>query len=223
MTDLASPEHSDGAGAALNSRRAMLVGAVGALGAWAAGALGKPQVARAGVDGDVVLGADNVSAQPTTIHATAQPLSAHASFLEPHPSIPSEHIAVHGYVETETDGIGVQGTGGAFGAGVKGTTQDGAALLGIATFDGFALKTFGRVRLTGHSGIALIAAGRNSVTVQLAHPRGVYPTPHVTVSPMVNLAGRSLWYTADSKADTLTFHISSPRSSTTRLTWIMLD
>lgn len=223
MADLASSEHRDGPGAGLKSRRAMLFGAVGALGAWAAGAIARPAVTQAGVDGDVVLGADNVSAQPTSIHVAALPTSAHASFLEPHPLIPSEHIAVHGYVETESDGIGVQGTGGNFGAGVKGTTQDGTALLGIATFDGFALRTFGRVRLTGHSGIALIPAGRRSVTVQLAHPRGVYPLPQVTVSPMVNLAGRSLWYTADSKADTLTFHISSPRSSTTRLTWIMLD
>lgn len=199
-----------------------MFGALGGLGAMAAAIIGKPALTRAGVDGDVVLGADNVSAQPTSISVGAQPTSPHVTILGPRPQVSSQHIAVHGSTETEIDGIGVQGTGGLLGIGVNGIAQDGTALMGRSDIrSGWALQTVGRVRLSGHSGVALIPAGRTRVTVS---PSGdVGPSSTVTVSPMVNLGGRSLWYTKDTKANTLTFHISAARSSTTRLTWLMLD
>lgn len=49
------------------SRRALLAGALGGLGAFAASAIGRSSRVRAGVDGDVVLGQDNVAAAPTQI------------------------------------------------------------------------------------------------------------------------------------------------------------
>jgi hypothetical protein len=49
------------------SRRALLVGALGGIGAWAASAIGRAGPVRAGVDGDVVLGATNTSTTPTKI------------------------------------------------------------------------------------------------------------------------------------------------------------
>ena len=49
------------------TRRALLGGLVGGLGAWVAAALSKAPPVRAGVDGDVVLGTTNTAASPTTI------------------------------------------------------------------------------------------------------------------------------------------------------------
>jgi hypothetical protein len=49
------------------SRRAVLLGALGGIGAWAASAVGHASPTRAGVDGDVVLGANNFTDQPTGI------------------------------------------------------------------------------------------------------------------------------------------------------------
>jgi len=49
------------------SRRALLAGVLGGAGAWMATALGRATQVRAGVDGDVVLGGDNVSPETTSI------------------------------------------------------------------------------------------------------------------------------------------------------------
>jgi hypothetical protein len=49
------------------SRRALLAGALGGIGALAASAIGRPAVVRAGVDGDVVLGAINSATGTTEI------------------------------------------------------------------------------------------------------------------------------------------------------------
>ena len=57
--------------AAPRTRRAILAGAFGGLAAWAASALGRPEAARAGSDGDVVLGATNTETATTKIQNTA--------------------------------------------------------------------------------------------------------------------------------------------------------
>jgi hypothetical protein len=49
------------------SRRALLAGALGGIGAWAASAIGRHDSVRAGVDGDVVLGVDNAAVTTTKI------------------------------------------------------------------------------------------------------------------------------------------------------------
>jgi hypothetical protein len=49
------------------SRRALLAGALGGLGALAASAIGRASPVRAGVDGDVVLGVGNAATTPTSI------------------------------------------------------------------------------------------------------------------------------------------------------------
>lgn len=49
------------------SRRALLAGALGGVGAWAASALGRVDSARAGGDGDVVLGQGNYAATSTYV------------------------------------------------------------------------------------------------------------------------------------------------------------
>jgi hypothetical protein len=49
------------------SRRALLAGALGGIGAWAASAIGKSSPVRAGVDGDVVLGTGHTATLVTSI------------------------------------------------------------------------------------------------------------------------------------------------------------
>jgi len=61
------PIPSTSTASTLRSRRALLAGAIGGLGAWAASAVGRATPARAGVDGDVVLGGANVSSGTTSI------------------------------------------------------------------------------------------------------------------------------------------------------------
>jgi hypothetical protein len=53
------------------SRRSLLAAGLGGLVATVASALGRPNVARAGVDGDVVLGQVNTSANATEVHTTS--------------------------------------------------------------------------------------------------------------------------------------------------------
>jgi hypothetical protein len=62
-----TPIQSSSPDNALRSRRALLAGALGGMGAMAASAIGHARPARAGVDGDVVLGGSNLTTQQTSI------------------------------------------------------------------------------------------------------------------------------------------------------------
>ncbi len=216
MTDDRASEQAVREPEGRRTRRGLLVSALGGLGAWAAASIARPAPVQGGTDGDVVLGAENISSEPTTIRARESISSAQVTILEPLQA--EEHIAVHADVSSEQYGVAVRATGAITGHGVEASSHFGTALYG-ASEHGRALETVGRVTLRNHSGIALIPAGRTSVTVQV----GVHRDSVVTMSPMVNLGGRSLWYTKDSRGNTLTFHISSARTSTTRLAWHMLD
>ena len=55
----------------LRPRRAVLAAALGGVAATVATAVVRPEVVRAGTDGDVVLGATNSTAGQTAIHSTA--------------------------------------------------------------------------------------------------------------------------------------------------------
>ena len=122
------------------SRRALLAGALGGIGAWAVAAIGKRDLVRAGVDGDVVLGASNNSAIETHItNDTTNAAVFGTTTLGTGTAITgtsfngtgiigesiNAHIGVDGYSSAPTwPGIrgmqaggstGVQGFGGAFG------------------------------------------------------------------------------------------------------------
>ena len=195
------------------------IGALGGLGAWAAASIARPGLARGGTDGDVVLGAENISSEPTTIREDDNPFGVRVTFLEPRPDVPTERIALYADAGNDADGIGVQAIGGSLGYGVDASTLDGIALRGRASRGGLALQTAGKVRLGGHAGFAVIPAGRTSVTITTE----VGSTSTATLSPMVNLGGRTFWYTKDSRKNTLTIRISSARSTPTRFSWHMLD
>ena len=106
------------------TRRAVIAGAVGGTAALAVAALGHPEVARAGSDGDVVLGQMNTSATSTIVRITT----------------PGEY-AVQGQASAATgSGIGVAGSSHSpAGMGVYGSadpTTGGIGVFGEAQSDG---------------------------------------------------------------------------------------
>jgi hypothetical protein len=114
------------------SRRALLAGALGGIGAWAASAIGQASRVQAGVDGDVVLGTSNTATSRTSIHNFANNA---AVFL-------AESAADLGY----GGGIGVMGTSSS-GTGVWGNSPAGHGLHGQSS-SGYAGYFAGKVYTT---------------------------------------------------------------------------
>jgi hypothetical protein len=203
------------------SRRGLLLGALGGLGAWAATAVGRANPVRAGADGDVILGGDNITTETTTIRYSADPNHPSVEILGPS-NIGGSPIPVPLRVDGGDNG----------GHTIHAITKlAGTAVFAEDTFEGyairatskggFALDISGRIRFWGHEGLATIPAGRTSVTLNPSN--GVYTGSHVLLTPTVDLGSRRLWYTKSSKANTVTIHISSPRTSSTRISWFMVD
>jgi hypothetical protein len=124
-----------------------------------------------------------------------------------------------GVVGVSTSGTGVTGSSGT-GHGVEGFTATGFAISGIAFDSGFALATRGRVLHTDISGVATIPIGKTSVTVHTYV--NVVPAAFVLLTPNANLGTRSLWYTTKPATDAITIHISTARTSATRIAWLLL-
>ncbi|HEX6474766.1 MAG TPA: hypothetical protein VF114_06735 [Candidatus Limnocylindria bacterium] len=111
------------------SRRALLAGALGGLGAWAAGAIGRASPTRAGVDGDVVLGGSNTTGGTTTI----QNISGSANtMLFVSTSQGGTFFGVTDFADCITgfsqERTGVFGSGGE--SGVSGNSHDGHGVHG---------------------------------------------------------------------------------------------
>ena len=77
----------------------------------------------------------------------------------------------------------------------------------------------GRLSLST-SGVATISAGLTSQNVA----PGVDVTAYsfVLLTPMANLTGRDLWFTKNIASDTITIHLSSARTSATKISWLLL-
>ena len=111
------------------SRRALLAGALGGLGAWAAAVIGRADPTRAGVDGDVVLGGSNTTGGTTTI----QNISGTANtMLFVSTSQGATFFGVTDFADCITgfsqERIGVFGSGGT--RGVSGNSHDGHGVHG---------------------------------------------------------------------------------------------
>jgi hypothetical protein len=124
-----------------SSRRALLAGALGGIGAWAAGAIGRPTVTRAGSDGDVVLGGSNTTTSTTSIHN-----SANSNTVFTVDSISGRGVSVF-----TSSAVGVYGDSIA-GAGLYGVSGSAsqAATVGRSTGDGTGVQ--------GYSGPSIPAA-----------------------------------------------------------------
>jgi hypothetical protein len=91
------------------SRRTVLAGALGGIGAWLATAIGRTSPVRAGVDGDVILGTSNATGSTTSI-STGGSTTAFLGL-------------------TTGNGVGVYGQTNGGGIGVFGYTPGGASYL----------------------------------------------------------------------------------------------
>jgi hypothetical protein len=124
MTRSAEIPASTAPTAALSSRRAWLIGALGGLGALVASAIGRPLPVRAGTDGDVVLGGTNVVTSDvgtTTVYST----DATNGFG----GINANGGAIHPTAGTD---VGIFGTS-YVGNGVLGMSHGGSGVYGSST------------------------------------------------------------------------------------------
>ena len=92
--------------------------------------------------------------------------------------------------------------------------------MGQANRAGQALLTRGRVKHEKVSGVATIAAGSTSVT--LSPNVNVTHGSFVLLTPKANIGSRGLWFTTNPSADSITIHLSSSRSSATKIAWLLL-
>lgn len=209
------------------SRRALLAGALGGLGAWAASAIGRASPVRA-ADGETVLVGGEY--QSTSVTRISNPTNA-SIVLEGVSSSGTGVVGVStsfygvqaisntgsGVGAFSTSGMGVYGASGSH-RGVWGFSDTGTGLFGSCG-TGLALRAEGRIKFST-SGVANIPAGSSSKTV----------TPGVNVSsgsfvlltPKANIGGRALWFTTNASANTFRIRMSSPRSSGTRVAWLLL-
>jgi hypothetical protein len=84
---------------------------------------------------------------------------------------------------------------------------------------GPALQAVGRTKLST-SGVATITAGSTSKTITPGV--NVTSSSFVLLTPKVKLSGRDLWFTTDASGNKLTIHMSSSRSSGTKVAWLLL-
>jgi hypothetical protein len=124
------------------SRRALLAGAIGGLGAFAASVIGRADPTRAGIDGDVVLGGDNTATTTTKITNNATSNAVFAAFSTTGLALwgssgsnkgvygfSSSSIGVHGYSNSY---FGVLGTSGSA-LGVGGNSTSGIGVAGTSS------------------------------------------------------------------------------------------
>ena len=125
---------------------------------------------------------------------------------------------VYGQATQDSNSRGVWGRSNA-GQGVRGQATSGAGLFGTAT-SGYAIRGAGRLRLDKISGVASVAAGSTVVTVTPGVD--VNASSFLLLTPKANLGGRDLWFTTDPANDRFTIHLSSARSSATRIAWLLI-
>ena len=138
------------------------------------------------------------------------------------------NTGVYGHAEQDATAKGVWGDS-PVGHGVHGTTLDGIGLSGSATTgtaldgtatSGLALQASGRVRLDRCSGVATIAAGKNSVAVKPGLE--IAATALVLLTPRSDPGGVRLWYTLNAATDTVTIRASGPVASDLKVGWLLL-
>ena len=233
-----------------SSRRAVLSAAVGAGVAAIAGGLAAPTTAL-GADGNpVLLGTLNEATAYTRVKNTAGggALIGYTSDDGRYGVLGSEQQGVYGQGNAANqsgvtgasgDGVGVMGSSingtgvqayaaaatalratTQSGTGVIATTTSGTAISATVESTGIALSTQGRIKLGRVSGVRSIAAGSASVTFS----PGVDITSgsFVLLTPKANIGSRALWYTTDTTNNKITIRMSSSRSSSTSIAWLML-
>ncbi len=149
------------------SRRTLLAATLGAVAATIAGAIGRPEAARAGTDGDVVLGAENVAGSSTVIRADIDGAALVGS-------------------NSEIGGVGIQAWGESIGLQAEVPGPPGNAIWAKAGWgdggQGGAIRADGWVTINGNvelsrSGRAMVVRGSAHADVDLRSKGGLDNTP----------------------------------------------
>jgi hypothetical protein len=158
-----------------SSRRALLAGALGGIGAWAAAAIGKRDLVRAGVDGDVVLGTTNNAGSQTQItNNTTNAAVFGATAFGTGTAITGTSANGTGIIgESLNAHIGVDGASGAPSwPGVRGMQAGGST--GVQGYSGAFATVPAAKPKTGVYGYAAQDGGSRGVTGESPAGIGVY-------------------------------------------------
>lgn len=134
------------------------------------------------------------------------------------PSTYKAKTGVYGEALQDSASRGVWGVSNP-GQGVRGETTTGIGVYGIAS-TGYALRSSGRLRFDKVSGVATIAAGATSVTITPGVD--VTSASFVLLTPRSNLGSRSLYYSTDATNNRFTIRLSSSRTSSTVVAWLLV-
>ena len=121
--------------------------------------------------------------------------------------------AVYG---VSTSGLGVYGQSDSD-VGVKAFSSSNSALYGQSD-TGYALQTVGRLKFST-AGIATITAGSTSKTITSFL---LTAASFLLLTPGVDIGTRRLWFTKNVGAHTITIHLSSSRTTATKVSWLLL-
>jgi hypothetical protein len=127
---------------------------------------------------------------------------------------------VYGQALQDSGSRGVWGKSSA-GQGVRGEVATGSGVYGIATSQtGYAIRGSGKLRFDKVSGVATIPAGATSVTITPGVD--INSSSFVLLTSKTNLSSRSLYYSTDSTNNRFTIRLSSSRTSSTVVAWLLV-
>jgi hypothetical protein len=152
MTTIDRPESK------ARSRRALLAGALGGIGAWAASAIGRSSPVCAGVDGDVVLGTDNTATLVTSITNNSTTSTVFAAFSTSGVGLWGSSSSNKGVYGFSNSSIGVNGYSNSY-YGVLGQSGSSAGVGGISGSS---------IGVAGTSGSSIGVQGYSTATDQPA-------------------------------------------------------
>jgi hypothetical protein len=214
----------DESGTTYRSRRAVITAGLASAAALVAAAFGRPVPVRAGVDGDVVLGATNYETATTTISKT------NAGGVALQSTATDGGTGVQGLSYGPSAGVGVVGQSNGGGTGVYGYSPSGgqgiwgegaAAGIGVyatAPVAGIALKASGKVSFS-RSGKSLITAGHSTKTVSLS---GVTSSSLVFAVLRSNRSGR--WVRAVVPGSgSFKVYLNTSVGTNSYISWFVLD
>jgi hypothetical protein len=212
------------------SRRAMLAGALGGLGALVVSAIGRASPVQAANGDPVLMGFVNEATGNTIVSTTGVRALVGISSSTGADTVFGQATAPTGEAwgvrgeSSSTGGSGVVGKGLAnsgLSYGVQGHSNSSSGVGVYARNDstGLALQTSGRTKFST-SGVAVMVAGATSKKV--IPSVNVTSSSFVLLTPKTNIGSRALWFTTSAADNYFTIRMSSPRSSTTRVAWLLL-
>ena len=135
------------------------------------------------------------------------------------PAAPSK-TGVFGQATQDAGSRGVWGKATS-GEGIRGEATSGVGLAGNASSAaGYGIRTSGRVRFDKVCGVATLAAGTTSKVITPG--TDVTADSFVLLTPGADIGTRRLWFTKDTTANTITIRMSSSRTSSTPISWLLL-